>query len=68
MSERVHLVFRSMWLNLASKKRAAAILMELVLHTLAPSHVPREPNASADDLTHPDFAGVDIPSDNLIHS
>eukprot|EP00438_Fugacium_kawagutii_P022681 Skav224905 [mRNA] locus=scaffold1112:448009:460161:- [translate_table: standard] len=51
-------------LNMASKKpHTAILLMELILtlHTsgssLAPSHVPRELNQWADELTHTDFVG-----------
>eukprot|EP00435_Cladocopium_sp_Y103_P069283 s192_g33.t1 len=54
-------------LNQASKKPyTAAVLMELVLHlhmagcALAPSHVPRELNEWADELTHPGFEGFDV--------
>ena len=52
-------------LNLSSKKpRTAALLMELVLTlhregwNLAPSHIPREFNTWADELTHPNFEGI----------
>eukprot|EP00438_Fugacium_kawagutii_P018687 Skav217892 [mRNA] locus=scaffold67:368067:377389:+ [translate_table: standard] len=51
-------------LNMASKKpRTAILLMELILtlhisgSSLAPSHVPRELNQWADELTHTDYVG-----------
>ena len=53
-------------LNMASKKaHTSAILMELILQmhllgcTISASHVPREFNTWADDLTHPHFDGFD---------
>lgn len=58
-------------LNQTTRKMpTAALLMQLVLSLhqgecqLAPSHVKRELNTWADELTHPDLAGFD-PSKRL---